>query len=202
MGDAMRVFARSEGILPVAQIEKRLKRDGLPAKIEVQSGTSPSWTQLLLKHRKGSEIALIERKPVEDDEPGAEEIEKFRDEIGQYKPESAARWLEDYLFQIQCIYVFQLLGGAAEEGGWDAVHAVQWEIWTTLGGILQADGEGFSNEDGYHILWQFPEDVTGTLNMAVLDPASRWIPFEMDLGDPEHRRAFLAGQVPEGARRL
>jgi hypothetical protein len=89
-----------------------------------------------------------------------------------------------------------------EEGGWDAVHAVQWEIWMTLGGILQADGEGFSNEDGYHILWQFPEDAAGTLNAAVLGPTHRWIPFEMDLGDPEHRRAFLAGQVPQGARRL
>ncbi len=202
MADSMRVLARSEGIVPVSQLEQRLKRDGLPAKIEIREGAPMSWAQLLLKHRKGSDIALIERKPVEGDEPGAEEVERVRDEVGRCQPESTARWLEEYLDQVQCLYVFQLLGGAGEEGGWDAVHAVQWEIWTTLGGILHADGEGFSNEDGYHILWQFPEDVTGTLNMAVLDAANRWVPFEMDLGDPAHRRAFLAGQVPEGARRL
>jgi hypothetical protein len=202
MGDALRVLARSDGLVPASRLERRLQRDGLPARIEKRDGAPTSWTRLLLRHRKGSEIALIERKPVEDDDLGAEELERLRDELRRFKPDPAARWLEEYLDQVQCLYVFQLLGGVGEEGGWDAVHAVQWEIWMTLGGILQADGEGFSNEDGSHILWQFPEDVAGTLSMAVLDPANRWVPFEMDLGDPDHRRAFLAGQVPEGARRL
>ena len=41
------------------------------------------------------------------------------------------------------------------------------------GRILQADGEGLSNEDGYHNLWQFPEDAAGAWNMAVLDATGR-----------------------------
>ncbi len=154
------------------------------------------------KHRRGPEIAMIERNPVEHGELGTKELEEFRDEVGELKPESAARWLQGYLEHVRRIYMFQLLGGTEEAGGWDAVHAVQWEIWTTLGGILQADGEGFSNEDGYHILRQFSDDVTGPWNMAVLDATSRWVPFEMDLGDPGHRRAFLAGEVPKGVPRL
>ena len=43
----------------------------------------------------------------------------------------------------------------------------------TLGGILKADGEGFSNEDGYPILWRFPEDAASAWIMAVLDATGR-----------------------------
>ena len=65
---------------------------------------------------------------------------------------------------------------------------------------MQADGEGFTNEDGYHILWQFGEEVEGPLKMAVLGEDGRWTEFEMDLGDRRQRAAFLAGQVPDGVR--
>ena len=86
--------------------------------------------------------------------------------------------------------------------GWDAVHAVRGKLWNSLGGIFQADAEGFSNRDGYHILWQFADTVVGHWNMAVLEKDGTWTPFEMDLGNPRHREAFMAGQVPETAKRL
>lgn len=199
---SIRVLSRSDRIVPVAQLEKRLRRDGLATAIEVVEGAPSSWRQLLLKHRQGAPIVRIQRNPIEAGGPGAGELEGFRQEVGRYKPGSAALWLQEYLGQVRCVYVIQVLGGTEEPGGWDAIHAVQWEIWTTLGGILQADGEGFSNEDGYHILWQFPDDAAGPWNVAVLGAAGRWVAFEMDLGDPGHRRAFLGGQAPEGARRL
>lgn len=118
------------------------------------------------------------------------------------RPESAARWLERYLPRVKAIYAFQLLSGADFQGGWAAVHALQSCIWRKRGGILQADGEGFSNEDGYQILWQFADTADGAWNMAVLDKGGIWIPFEMNLGDPEQRTAFLEGRVPEGAKLL
>jgi hypothetical protein len=55
------------------------------------------------------------------------------------------------------------------ERGWDAIHLVQSLLWSAADGILQADGEGFSNLDGYHILWQFSDSVKGPWNMAVLN---------------------------------
>lgn len=79
MADSLRVLARSEGIVPVSQLERRLRRDGLPAKIERRDEAPTSWTQLLLRHGQGPEIALIEREPVEDDGLGAEALEKFRE---------------------------------------------------------------------------------------------------------------------------
>ena len=57
---------------------------------------------------------------------------------------------------MKVIYAFQLLSGTEVNDGWDGVHFLRGRIWRELGGILQADLEGFSNEDGYHILWQFP----------------------------------------------
>lgn len=63
---------------------------------------------------------------------------------------------------------------------------------------MQADFEGFSNENGHHILWQFGEDVEGEWHIAVLDHKGKWVAFTVDLGDPEHKQAFLDGRVPVG----
>ena len=99
------------------------------------------------------------------------------------------------------IYAFQLLSGTDIRDGWDALHALKSYIWKQVGGILQADLEGFSNEQGQHILWQFSEKVDGEWDMAVLDRDGKWVSFTMDLGNLEHRRAFLDGKVPSGAKR-
>ena len=61
--------------------------------------------------------------------------------------------------------------------------------------IIQADLEGFTNEEGYHILWQFSDSVSGPWNMGVLQDDT-WYHFRMDLGDPAHRAAFLDGEMP------
>lgn len=52
---------------------------------------------------------------------------------------------------------------------------------------------------GIRILWQFSNRVSGRWNMGVLKDG-RWVHFEMDLGNEQHRKAFLSGQVPDGAK--
>jgi hypothetical protein len=76
------------------------------------------------------------------------------------------------------------------------------KIWTETQGILQADGEGSSNEDGYQILWQFRDAVSGPWYMAVLDASGKWVNFKMDLGDKGQRHEFLDGKVPTDAGRV
>jgi hypothetical protein len=78
------------------------------------------------------------------------------------------------------------------------LHVVQGAIWEWAGGILQSDGEGVTNENGYYILWRFVENAAGLANMAVLD-GEQFVEFEMDLADPEQRAAFREGRVPDGA---
>ncbi len=89
-----------------------------------------------------------------------------------------------------------------EEENFRIVSSIKSIIWSKVGGILQSDNEGFSNEDGYHILWQFSDDVTGDWNMAVKNFFGKWINFKMDLSDKKQREEFWAGKVPKNAKKL
>jgi hypothetical protein len=102
---------------------------------------------------------------------------------------------------VKVLYAFQLLSGTDVNDGWSRLHAVYNTIWEVTGGILQADGEGFSNEDGYTILWQFGETVTGEWNVGVLVDED-WKHFQIELGSQQHREAFWKGTVPDGAKLL
>ena len=166
--------------------------------ITLEAGTNSNWEQLILRHPGGVEIALIERNPVNDHSLGGEEISEFLEQIEESKPDSAATWLAEYLKRVRVIYAFQVLSGTEQGDGWEIVGKLKGALWNRLGGIFQADGEGFSNEDGYHILWQFSEKVTGPWAMGVLKNGA-WVHFEMELGDKKQRQAFLKGEVPEGA---
>jgi len=128
---------------------------------------------------------------------GAEEIQEFLEDIAECKPQTAVEWLKEYLPTVKSIFAFQLLDACSSDEGGAAFDLLRSHLWSSLGGIFQADAEGFSNEDDYHILWQFRDNVSGPWNMAVLQNG-KWIPFEMDLGNRQHRAAFLAGLVPDG----
>ena len=102
---------------------------------------------------------------------------------------------------MKVIYAFQLLKGTDVSGGWSQLHRLYSAVWNHAGGILQADGEGFSDEGGFTILWQFSDGVSGEWNMGVLKDGD-WVHFQMDLGNEHHRKAFFSGQVPDGAKLL
>ncbi len=158
------------------------------------------WKRLEVARISGVAICVVERSALDEDGLTGEELSEFREEVAECLPRSAAAWLSDYFDRVQTIYAIQVLPAAYENGGWDVVGQVHQSIWNSAGGILQADGEGFSNEDGFHILWQFSEDVTGPWAMAVLKD-DRWHPFQMDLGNPQQRDAFRQGEIPSGVER-
>ena len=150
---------------------------------------------MLLSGLDEVEVALVERNPVFDGSAGQDEVAEFLDDIQDCKPTSGVQWLEDYLDSVKTIYAFQHLQGSETVEGSNALHALRSKLWERGDAILQADGEGFTNEDGYHIVWQFSDSVSGPWNMAVLQDGI-WRQFSMDLGDPDHRAAFLRGSVP------
>jgi hypothetical protein len=104
-------------------------------------------------------------------------------------------WLTAFLRSVKTIYCFQHLSGTEIDDGSAALGAVSEAVWARGDAIFQADGEGFSNEDGCHVLWQFRDSVSGPWQMAVLH-GGNWVPFEMDLGDVRQRAAFLEGRTP------
>ena len=82
------------------------------------------------------------------------------------QPESALKWLQDYLPAVKVIYALQLLSGTDVDDGWTPLNSLRNAWWDHAGGILQADGEGFNNEKRFRILWQFPENACGPWAMG------------------------------------
>ena len=130
----------------------------------------------------------------------SDELAEFTDEVADCKPVNAAKWLVNYFPHVRCIYAFQLLSGTDYQNGWEILGAVKDAVWSFAPSILQADNEGFTNEDGYHILWQFSDSVDGDWWMGILLDG-QWHHFEMNLGNPRQREAFLRGQIPTGVKR-
>jgi hypothetical protein len=201
MGYYIRVLATKADQPALKFLDSRLRDAKVHAALRLETGNEQKWEQLVLAHPNGPEIALIEFNPVESGELGQEELMELIEEVAECQPQSASHWLKQYLPGIKTIYALQLLSGTDIEDGWKAVHILQGALWTQSGGILQSDGEGFTNEDGNHILWQFSDSASGKWKMAVLD-REKWIAFEMELGNSEQREAFLQGRVPRAARLL
>lgn len=199
MGYYVRVLSTSPECVPFEELQSALIDNSLKGEIRCEEEDDTGWNQLLLIHNDGREIAVVERNPVFDGSLAEEEIEEFLEDIEDGKPSTAANWLKEYFEKIKCIYAFQVLSGADHKNGWEILGAVKEAVWNYAPSILQADSEGFSNEDGYHILWQFSDSVDGSWWMAVLD-GNVWRNFEMELGNKDHRAAFFEGRVPNGVR--
>jgi hypothetical protein len=164
-------------------------------KLTIEEGSEEEWETLLLSSADDVEVALIERNSVCTGSIGQDEVAEFTEDLQGCKPESGVQWLVEYLAEVKTIYAFQHLQGAETVEGGNALHALRSALWERGDAIIQADNEGFTNEDGYHIVWQFSDSVSGPWNMGVLQDGV-WYHFTMDLGDSDHRFAFCKGEVP------
>lgn len=191
-----RVLSKDEEFPAFEELAELISTEHPDYKLTIEEGSEEGWETLLLSSTDDVEVALLERMPVVDGSLGQDAIADFIEDLRDCKPESGVQWLEDYLAEVKTIYAFQHLQGAEMVDGGNALHALRSALWERGDAIIQADGEGFTNEDGYHIVWQFSDSVSGPWNMGVLQE-STWLHFTMDLGDPDHRAAFLEGEVPD-----
>jgi len=194
-----RVLSRRDDFPTIDEMRQALVAAGCRVSLDVDGGLPDAWTNLIVRHESADEICAVERNPVVPGSFGEGEINDFLGEIESCEPRSAAEWLISYLRSVKNVFAFQHLRGSHSDEGSAALTTVRDFIWSRGNAIIQADGEGFTNEDGYHILWQFSDQVSGTWNMAVLCEGS-WLRFEMDLGDLEQRKAYFAGTVPRTAK--
>lgn len=190
-----RVLSKDKEFPPVEELAELLQAQHPGFKLTVEDGDEEAWETLLLSSDDEVEVALIERNPVFDGSAGQDEIADFLEDLRDCKPESAVQWLEEYFAEVKTVYAFQHLHGAELVDGGNALHGLRSFLWERGEAIVQADGEGFTNEEGFHIVWQFSDSVSGPWNMGVLQDGV-WHQFTMDLGDPGHREAFLDGEVP------
>jgi hypothetical protein len=199
MGHYLRVLSPSDDAVPYSTLSSELSARHPEAVLSMEAGADANWEQLLLS-AAGTEIAVVERNLADSDLVDAE-IEEFLDEIDDCQPKSAVEWLHEFLPAVRTIYAFQILSGVGSGDGWEILDTLKSSVWRHAAGIIQADNEGFTNEAGYHILWQFSDAVTGEWLMGVLEHG-HWTAFKMDLGNRQHRRAFLQGKVPRGTQRV
>ena len=199
----IRILGTADPDVHPDHIKDALARQGLEAQLDVDDDDEPAgWRVINVKNSEGLELLQIERNPVVAGRLGIAELTEFRGFIQQHQPASAVQWLQRYFDGVAVIYAFEVLSAASAGNNFEIVSAIRTAIWDRTGGILQNDNEGFTNEDGFHILWQFDNDVSGDKYCAVLDADGSWIRFRMDLGDPFQRMAFLGGELPQTAVRL
>jgi hypothetical protein len=195
MGYYTRVLSKDEDFPAFDELAQFMRANHPEYKLTIEDGNEDDWQSLLLSSNSEVEVALVERNPVCDGSVGQDEVAEFIEETQDCKPESGVAWLHEFLADVRTIYAFQHLQGSDTEEGGNALHALRAHLWERGDAILQADLEGFTNEDGYHIVWQFSDSVSGPWNMGVLQEGT-WHHFTMDLGDPDHREAFSQGEVP------
>jgi hypothetical protein len=191
-----RVLSKDPEFPPFEELADFIRSNHPGFKLTVEDGDGEEWESLLLSGDDELEVAVLERNPVLDGSLGQGELSEFIEETQDCKPETGVAWLKDYLAEVKTVYAFQHLRGADTEEGSNTLHALRSHLWERGDAIIQADLEGFTNEEGFHIVWQFSDSVSGPWNMGVLQDGT-WYHFKMDLGDPDHRAAFLNGDVPD-----
>jgi hypothetical protein len=147
--------------------------------------------------------ATVERNPVGPNTLGAEEVAEFIDRLDAGGPPAAVRWLSDYLETVRAIYAIRIYPEAMADhpDAIDAVYAIRTALRDAVGGIGQWDGQGFTNEDD-RLIWCDPnQHPAGVTSAAMLDESTgEWIPFDLNLSDPDELAVFLRGQIPRAAR--
>ena len=199
MSSHLRVLTESDSAVPLDEIRTVL---GPEFELVAEEGDEREWAQLLMRHADGAEIALLKRNRVAPGELGQEELNGLETQILWVRPNRTVEWLIHYFSHVRVVYSMESMSGVDVEDGWSAIARVQAYLWKKSGGILQADGEGFTNREGQHVLWQFEGPQNGDLDAAVMDDAGRWLPFTMDMADPKQVEAFRRGEVPKGSRRI
>jgi hypothetical protein len=201
VGYYTRVLSKYEDFPSFAELAEAVQADHPSFRLSIEEGSEDEWETILLSGDGEIEVAVLERHPVVDGSVGQDEIAEFIDETGDCKPDEGVEWLHGFLAEVKTVYAFQHLVGSETEEGLAALHAVRTFLWQRGESIIQADMEGFTNEDGYHIVWQFSDTVSGAWNMAVLQDGT-WHHFQMDLGDPDQREAFFRNEVPPDAAQV
>jgi hypothetical protein len=181
MGYYIRVLGITNPNIHIDELIRGLSNDSLIAKFDLDPTESPDdWTVIGVSNSDGEELIQIERNLVIEGELGLEELVEFRENIKDCKPNYAVKWLDKYFDKVKVNYAFQIFNAASEEDNFEIIDSIKASIWKKIGGLLQADNEGFSNEDGYHILWQFADNVTWEWNMSVKKFLGNWTNFKMD----------------------
>ena len=202
MGDYLRLLTVSDREIPLASLQRAANVGAVwsvdhPGMLGNYLAIGPEINVL------NNVWATVERNPVGPNTLGAEEVAEFIDRLEAGGPPSAVRWLSDYLESVRAIYAIRIYPEAmiGDPNALDAVYAIRSALRDAVGVIGQWDNHGFTNEND-HLIWCDPADnLQGITPAAILDESTgEWVPFDVNLSDPDELHAFLRGQIPRAAR--
>lgn len=196
----MEFFSTKKSTISTDLIAQWLQDALIDGEIETDEDERGEWTQMALYTEAGEavvEMDKLARGNSTFDDYIADVVRRLLDDKEPVKPHSAVKWLCNYMTKVQTIYVLRPQQALYDEQGWEIFN----EFWTNLKdleqGIVHCQGEGFTNEQGAQITWEFPGGASGDWKMAVLDAEKdRWVEFTMDLANQEQRSLFLSGSLP------
>ncbi|HEV3121924.1 MAG TPA: hypothetical protein VGY53_08485 [Isosphaeraceae bacterium] len=201
MGDYLRLLTTDDRDIPLADLQRAASAGSVwtvdhPGTLGNYLAVGPQLGDIQ------NVWATVERNPVGPNTLGAEEVADFIDRLESGGPPSAVRWLSDYLENTRAIYAIRIYPDSMGDNSdaLDAVDAVRSGLREAVGGIGQWDGQGFTNEEDRLIWCDLQNHPVGRKAAALLDESTgKWIPFELNLDDPDELAAFIRGEVHRGA---
>lgn len=202
MGYYIDVLTPSQERLSIEEVRIEAKKYLPDCEVILNEGTEQAWEELIVRINEDDPVCTIGCTPFTKGETDDSDLGWVLWNIEDCEPASAVQWLRKYVPSINTMYRFRFLSRAfngTDNGLTGAL--IRW-IHDKRGGIIRADNEGYTNEDGHHILWQFSDRASGRWECAVLRDDGSWDSFIMDLGNQDHRAEFKAARVPDGAERF
>ena len=202
----MLFFAQKDTPISVDDIAGWLQDALVDAEIESEDEQSPGdWSTMTLFLDGGTPVVEIEKFSRQDEsltEKVEDTVRFLLDEANNVRPDSAVKWLCQFMSRVNVLYEFRPLEAMESKDGWKIFNEVWTNLRRTLKGIVYLDEEGFTNEDGAQITLANPAEGKGDLKVAVLeDNGEGWIEFVIDLANQEQKELFMAGKVPGNARK-
>ncbi len=164
--------------------------------VKLASGMSDAWEKIEISNPEGRIISILERCEVTNGSAAEATISELKRSVERSFPVSAREWIKQYLSRVKMIYSFELLTDNITQDSWPVLGRVQNLLKDSLKGIIQADNEGYYNENGDYILWQMYEGANGTIPAAVLNENGEWLKFELKLNNEQAVEQFKQGVIP------
>ena len=186
----VRLLVKLDKVIPFSEIKIQGKW------ITLISGTETLWDRIEIREPQENLICTLDRHYIAPGRLNETAIPALKESIQGSYPLNAREWIRDYFSEIKTIYTFQVFPDNITDKGWQVLGRIQSLLHDWLVGIIQADNEGFYNENGDYILWQMYPDASGSIQAAVLDEKGRWISYRLKLNNAQAVARFKEGLPP------
>ncbi len=190
MSYKVRLLTTSEEVIPFSHIQPLAEQ-------KLISGTDQLWERIEIYSSGDNLLSTLERDIIEPGNVGEATLKELIRKIRDKYPVNARQWLKNYFVTVKVIYTFNIFPDRMTKKTWPILGGVQNFLKQSLKGIIQADNEGFYNEDGDYILWQMYDDATGSIQAANLNEKGEWVPFSLKLDDKKAVDLFKQGVIPK-----